>query len=71
MKGVLGRGELLDEIEGCFGLGLNGVMRIGPIGGNHFPMMEVGEPLTLKPIILLNRRTQSCDGDSSGHGVFE
>jgi len=25
------------------------------IGGNHFPMMEVGEPLTLEPIILLYR----------------
>jgi hypothetical protein len=41
------------------------------VGGNHFPIMEVGDPLTLKPIILLYRRAQSRDGDSSGHRVFE
>ena len=33
-------GELFEDIEGWFGLGHDGVMRIGRLNGNHFSMMK-------------------------------
>jgi len=57
---LLQGGELLDEIEGCFGLGHGGVMGVWDLWSNHFSRMKGSLSKTLR--LVLGRGKKEKEG---------